>query len=195
MPLRKLWNSIRGTGSQPASSGNDVPNKRPTKPSNNAPEKRRILSAISGGPHAALCKKIKSLRAQKILEVGIGDGTRAAEVIRTLRAANPDGLIQYNVIDQFEMCGGEITLKAYHQQLRSIGVTPNLIPMPLPVGIQRIANTVGVVDLVLLDGVELTSQEAVLDPRVVSPATTVLRIDNGTWNFVQQVSEPNRRAA
>ncbi len=155
MPLLKLWNRLfgnsqstksakpnRGTGNGTGTSdGATRKLAKPTTPkqaastSNEnparlipaaAPAKRSVLDLVSGGPHASLCRMIKKSGAASVLEVGVGDGTRAIAVLSTLAKSQPDREIKYFAIDLFEMGDGVLTLKTFHQQIRSIDVKPNL---------------------------------------------------------------------
>ena len=116
--LLKLWNSIRGNSSPaPSKPGHsskqadrDEPKRKLAKPS----KPSRGVLGLGGGPHSALCKQLKRIQAASVLEIGVGDGTRAAAVLQTLQSNSE---IQYIAIDQFEMAGSELTLKHFHQQI------------------------------------------------------------------------------
>lgn len=201
MPLRKLWNSICGTQkTEPAEASptknpevRASPTNQKRQPKAQAP-KRGILNLVSKGPNAALCRHIKKLKASTVLEVGIGDGTRAEDIIQTLRSTDPNAKIHYSVIDQFEMNGGEVTLKDYHQNLRTIGVTPNLIPMPVEQGLHRVANTVGFIELIVLGEVDMTAVAPVLE-RITNESTVVLKSSEDGWQKIESHQNKNRKAA
>ena len=188
MSLRKLWNSLRGSSVQPDNPSEPRPSKAKTKPV----AKRGILDLVSSGPHAGLCRQIKKSSIRSVLEIGIGDGSRAQQIINVLEKSDAEGPIRYHVIDQFEMAGGSLSLKDYHKQLRNIGVKPNLIPMPTAAGIARFANTVGVVDLVILEGAELCDIQPQLQ-RILSPSAMVFQYDGENYQLVQ--SEQKQKAA
>ena len=137
---------------------------------------------------------IKKTAAGSVLEVGVGDGTRAAAVLRTLLKSRPDPAIRYIAIDQFELTDGPVTLKQFHQQIRAIGVKPSLIPMPTVQALTRVAHTFGSVDLVLLADAEIDAIDHVL-ARVTHPESLVLRFDGQSWQPLEQNSQGIRRAA
>ncbi len=159
-----------------------------------AVSKRSVFDLVSGGPHGPLCRMIKKTGAGSVLEVGVGDGTRAEAVLRTLLKSRPDPAIRYIAIDQFELAGGPVTLKQFHQQIRAIGVKPSLIPMPTVQGLTRVAHTFGSVDLVLLADAEIDAIDHVL-ARVTHPESLVLRFDGQTWQPLERQSQGIRRAA
>ena len=220
MPLVKLLKSIFcGTSSEnspstspsrdtPARAGDQTKQKlaQPTTPqplaapsevsaaSKPAASKRSVFDLVSGGPHGPLCRMIKKTGAGSVLEVGVGDGTRAEAVLSTLLKSRPDPAIRYIAIDQFELSDGPVTLKQFHQQIRAIGVKPSLIPLPIEQGLTRVAHTFGSVDLVLLAAGEIDAIDHVL-ARVTHPESLVLRFDGQTWQPLERKNQDLRRAA
>ncbi|QDT01918.1 hypothetical protein K227x_02870 [Rubripirellula lacrimiformis] len=182
---------------------------KPAKPA------RRPAFGIFGssGPHAALCKQIKSLPARTILEINVEDGTRAIAVLETLaanlpapapvadsesEAATTAPAIRYLVIDQFEMAGGQTTLKQFHQTLREAAIRPQVIPEPIDRGLVRVAHTYGAVDLILIaTPVDQWQNETIMKliDRVSHSGTTLMFRDGDAWKSYQQNTAPLRRAA
>lgn len=212
MPLLKLWNSLRGRSTQaqqtdlsptdsPVTSEPGVSNSaRSTSAKSEAGASRSRPKPVSqtkstgfglfrGGQHSGLKKLIKPLSAQTVLEIGVGDGSRALEVLQTLSKAGNDA--SYIGIDGFELAGS-VSLKEIHRTLRSGGVRPQLFPGPADLGIMRIAHTIGSVDLILVSaGPDHSQNDAVLSllSRICHPNTVVLMEQDETWS---RVSTPQR---
>jgi hypothetical protein len=93
-------------------------------------------------------------RAQKIVEIGIGTGQRAIRMIEVARLASPLQAIHYVGLDRFEdqpqSDGASLTLKAAHQLLRRDGVRVQLVPGPPSDSLERIANSLGKIDLLVV---------------------------------------------
>ena len=148
-----------------------------------AASKRSVFDFVSGGPHASLCKMIKKSGAKSVLEVGLGDGSRATAVLSTLAKSRPATDIKYIAIDLFEMGNAELTLKEFHQKIRTIDVKPNLIPMPCQQGLRRVAHTFGAIDVVLL----ATAEVDICDPliaRVTHASSLILHWDGQVWKQI-----------
>ncbi len=148
MPLLKLWNAIRGRSAkgQPADQG---PASEPqvTTQTTTSPRGSR-LGIFTSGPHAGLCKLLKSVSASSILEISVEDGSRAVAVLETITKNNKN--VRYLAIDQFEMAAGAVTLKQFHQTLRAKEFRPQVIPETMERGLIRVSHTIGTVDLVLI---------------------------------------------
>lgn len=196
MPLLKLWNSIRGrsTKEQPADQG---PASQPqvstkTKTSNRG----NRLGIFRSGPHAGLCKLVKSVSASSMLEISVDDGSRALAVLETIKKNNKN--VRYLAIDQFEMAGGAVTLKQFHQALRAKEFSPQLIPETVERGLIRVSHTIGTVDLVLIAAPQETWQSPQFLPllsRVTHQGTMVLyRDEQETWKKLSSPA-PKRQAA
>ncbi len=98
----------------------------------------------------AWSKLIGNLPVQSILDTNVGDGTRAVELL----AAIVDSHCQppkYVAIGMFEAAGEPLDVKTFHQKIRAAGGVPLVIPMPLVEGLKRVSQTIGTVDLVLID--------------------------------------------
>lgn len=195
MPLLKLWNSIRGrsTTRQTADDGHVTERAATPEPRKN---RGHGLGIFGGGPHAGICKQIRSASVNSVLEISVEDGSRALAVLQTVAKTNQD--FRYVAIDQFEMAGGPITLKQFHQTLRSRGFRPQVYPETVERGLIRVAHTIGTVDLVLIAAPIAswqTPQHLPLLSRVIHQGTLVLyRDEEETWTkFATETLQ--RRAA
>ena len=158
MSLRQLLSVFRGRSDRqtvspakvqaPATSspaGEAVASKRPRKPAR--------------GPHDSIVKTIEdtlraagfveSNAAATLLEIGVGDATRAVAIANHFRAAGTP--IRYVAIDQFEMGGGSMRLMDFHRTLRKADVRPHVYPETVSAGLTQIARTIGGVDVILVD--------------------------------------------
>ncbi len=207
MPLLKLWNSIRGRSAstepsnEPASAATRSPVAAEPRQSRSRATKGSRLGLFGGsGPHAPLRKLVKPLQAKTVLEISVGDGSRAIAVMQTLAnqpAVQPP--LRYVAIDQFEMVGGETSLKAFHQALRNEGIRPQVFPESINRGLIRVANTIGTVDLVVVAAKPMewqTPETLSLLTRVLHEQTVVLYQDEEAWErYAAIATNTIRRAA
>ncbi len=128
---------------------------------------------------------IKKSGASSVLEVGVGDGTRATAVLSSLMKSRPDAELKYIAVDLFEMADGHVTLKDFYRLIRTIDIKPNLIPMPFRPGLTRVAYTVGAVDLLLLADPHLDAADPIV-ARVTNPASLILQWDGQTWQKIDR---------
>jgi len=161
MPLRKLWNALRGTPSLAESTTLDAASpshgqvdakSQTVKPTADRIVTSRSSAEVHGakasrgllgfgrGPHEALCRSIKKNNApvHSVLEIGVEDGTRAVAVIEALAKGNPHHTIRYLALDQFELAGGPITLVQFHRDLRQSGIRPQIFPEDVRFGSHRV---------------------------------------------------------
>jgi hypothetical protein len=209
MPLLKIWNSLLGRSNNESSpAGGQAEATEPegcppstvqvAKPAGQKPKKksgRGILGLGNRGPHATLCKQLRSLQVSTVLEITVDDGTRAAAVLSTLGRQNQQ--IRYAAIDQFELSGGPITLKAFHQSLRAEDVRPQIFPDSIERGLVRVSSTIGAIDLVLIGAdLEVWQKPAVLAllPRILHPHSLVLYRSEEAW-IRYESAKPAARAA
>lgn len=165
------------------------------------PTKQRLNLFGGGNPHAPLCKMIRTTTAKTVVEIGVEDGSRAIAVMGTLMQNLPpapaadsacDGesatpalpAIRYVAVDQFEMAGGETTLKQFHRTLREAELRATVYPEPIDRAITRVAHTIGVVDLVLIataaEQWQTPANEALMK-RICHASTVVLYREGSDW--------------
>ena len=97
-----------------------------------------------------LYRTIRRQNVSSILEVGIGDATRAAKLIR-MAQRNSSAKVRYTGIDEFESNPScEISLKDCHQKLNSLEAKLQLVPGELFSSISRIANSHVRTDLLII---------------------------------------------
>jgi hypothetical protein len=94
-------------------------------------------------------------RAQKIVELSVGDGRRARQMIEMAQrqAALPTdvhyvGLDLFESRSEFSLPGG--SLKEVHQLLRGTGARVQLVPGNPPDALMRLANSLGKVDVLIV---------------------------------------------
>jgi len=196
MPLLKLWNLLRGRCRPIEKQQASLTPNRSKEPSRSSSKGPRLSIFGGGGPHSGLRKLVKPLTADTVLEVSVGDGSRAIEILRTLGNVQE---VRYIAIDQFEMVGGELTLKAFHQALRGEGIRPQVFPEPINRGLARVSHTVGAIDLIVMGleaGIWQNPETLSLLNRISHRETVILFQDDETWDrFDLQAATEGRRAA
>lgn len=143
----------------------------------------------------AWTKVVGSRIVHSILDIDVGDGSRAVELLEAIVDSNSPPP-KYVAIGLFELAGEKLTVRQFHQKVRAVGGQAIVIPLSLADGLRRLSQTMGTVDLVLLNG----HDNRVSDPVVVrllqrvAPANSlVLRSDSsGRW---QPMSAQSRKAA
>jgi hypothetical protein len=144
----------------------------------------RAILGFGRGPHDRLCRLVRQSHATSVLEIGVGDGSRAIAVAAELVRSGAGGSIRYAALDAFEMADGGITLKQFHRMMRRHGIRPRLFPSTLLAGLRRAANTIGAVDLVLISQQACSDQETDWNRllfRLTHSETVVLRQDDDGW--------------
>ena len=105
-------------------------------------------------PNRLIYRAICHHAVQKIVELGIGDGSRALHMIEMVRQHAPGVEIHYVGMDPFEgqssPGGSGISLKEAYQSLRATGAKVQLVPGNPSDGLVRMANSLGKVDLLIL---------------------------------------------
>ncbi len=114
---------------------------------------------------------------------GVGEMSHVAELLDAVVDGTTPGP-KYVAISQFELAGQGLTLQQFHKQIRLLGGSPIAIPMSLAEGLKRLSETIGTVDLILLDQDSRLTDPAYakLFKRVMRPTTRVFARDNkGQW--------------
>ena len=213
MSLRKLWNSIRGRS---------VDNDQATKTHQNASPRsaqqpsdsttghstksvkassRGILSFASRSPEVVLAKMLAAKPVRSVLEVGVGDGSRASTVLDLLQKKNPGQKLRYCAIDQFEMGDGPLTMRDFNSLLRGQGISPQIFPHETQQGLLRVLHTVGLVDAIILgEDSEKCCQTETIDVlrRVCHNETRLFFFRDGMWRPFEEIrpeSQPARNVA
>ena len=205
MPLLKLWNSLRGrsTNAQTLESV-ETENADPSlksKPSirvatGSKSAARATFGLFGGGTSGTLRKRLKSISANSVLEIGVDDGARAIAVMDAVSKTSP--ATRYVAIDEFEMAGG-VNLKQFHQTLRNHGIRPQMFPGCVERGLMQVAHTIGAIDLILISNPDAVDSNPVaigLLERISHCGTTILALEDDAWNPRQvSSSDATRRAA
>jgi len=153
---------------------------------------------------SGLCKLLSPLKVASLLEIGVGDGSRAIAVVSAIQKNNPDSSLRYCAIDSFEMSDAPendeaaISLVQFHQRLRSEGISPQIFPGSLDQELLRLCHTVGRVDVVLVsENAQRWQNPTTLRnlQRVCHDTTVVFHRDAGTWKRYQTESTETRKAA
>ena len=128
-----------------------------------------------------LFRAIKRQAPVRIVEFGVGDGTRAKRMLQ-LAQRFQSAPIQYAGIDLFEADESRpylrISLKQAYRDLLQLGVRPRLIPGDLVSAVTRSANALGDTDLLVVDGMHADADLAGIwyfVPRMLSPQALVAR--------------------
>lgn len=205
MPLLKLWNALLGRAAGEAAEVEPPVSEPPASPAaavaarpsvTAKPAASKGFSLFGGNPHAGLCKLVAASGAQTVLEVGVGDGSRAIAVVQTL--AKQGITPRYCGIDEFELSGASLGLKDFHRNLRAAGIRAQIFPESVDRGLVKFLHTIGRADLVLLS----RPGEWVEEPRighllrrVSHPGSTILVFRNDAWSRLELPGEAMQRAA
>ncbi|TWU42831.1 hypothetical protein [Novipirellula artificiosorum] len=216
MSLLKLWNSLCGRSSeakkQPLDGGPDeksqsaastaqgTPERAASEKLDPKPSRSRFGLNIGSGRNSdsGLCKLLKPLEINTLLEVGVGDGARAVAIVSSLQRSRPDAKLRYAAIDQFELGEGAVTLMQFHKRVRAEGISPQIFPDAVDQGLMRLSHTIGRVDVVVMG---LSAEKWQTPPtlgmlrRVCHEKTSIFYSDDGTWKSYQLVSDRVRKAA
>jgi hypothetical protein len=100
-----------------------------------------------------LCRAVSRLKAKRILEVGVQQGTRADRLLQVARCFHERNAIHYVGIDLFETRPVEqpgLTLKQAHQRLRPLAGKIHLLPGDPFSAFERVVNHMAATDLVVV---------------------------------------------
>lgn len=133
----------------------------------------------------ALYKAIKKNKFRSIIEIGMGDGQRALNMIRTAKRFSLTPSIRYTGVDLFDARenGSPLPLIEMHRKLKTEDLKTQLVPGELASSIARIANSHVRTDMIVIsagfDEAELDSSWFFL-PRMLHSTSNV---------FIQRDSE------
>ena len=126
-------------------------------------------------------RTVRKLKVRKILEIGIGDGQRALNLISLAQRYQPETKIHYVGIDLFESRPADsalgLPLKEAYCRLRTAGARTNLVPGDPNEAIPRVANSLPGFELVLFTAdrpLEAYGRALFFLPRMLSSGATVL---------------------
>lgn len=129
----------------------------------------------------SLYRLLRRQSVSSIVEIGIGRGTRVANLIAVLRRFHPGTELRYTGIDLFEArpanCPG-LTLKEAHKQLKPLAERVQLAPGDAYMGLARLANTLPNTDLLLISAGQDPASLArawTFVPRMLHPGSLVFR--------------------
>lgn len=142
----------------------------------------------------AWTKLIGPRTVRSILDLNLGDGSRAVELLESIADSDRQPP-KYIAIGLFELAGDGLTVCQFHRKIRLAGGQPVAIPMPLGEGLRRLSQSIGKVDLLLLEGADPQWSDPAVTrwlQRIVTAETLILRRDAGRW---RSASETSRKAA
>lgn len=145
-----------------------------------------------------LRKLTRDLSVSKVLEIFLADGERTCAALQTVAGERPLAEIDYTAIDPFRDRPGE-SLRIFHQTVRNRHAQVRVLPGTMAEGLQRVARTVGTVDLVLIGAPETQWADPAcllrLD-RVCHERTRVLVHDGQRWHrYERGTDRVSRKAA
>ena len=200
MPLRKLWNSLRRIQvvSGESLTDRDGVEQRVVKLESNGrcqtPVSRSSKRSSRPGSDY-LCRTLVELSPATILEIGVGDGHRTVDFLTGIQETGLS--VRYVAIDQFELAGGNLSLRNFHQMLRSLSVRPHLFPEPIINGLTRFLHTIGSADVILIsENVAEENRQQVMHllSRISNQRTTILQLQDAHWVKIA-VEQSTARAA
>ncbi len=118
---------------------------------------------------------VEATAASRILELGLGEGDRARELIQAACRAQEAGAVNYQAVDLFEAGQGQPLREAY-RRLRATGVTVRLIPAAPGEPLRSFANTVSNVDLLIVSAEWYQAASPLVwffVPRMLHPASRI----------------------
>lgn len=205
MPLRKLWNSIRGSqktsdnsrfetatsvesdlSDQSLSSTSQVDTSVPIDlghhGSKSAEKGQTRKSTKMSREDKRLCSRLASQEFSTILEISVDNSARSVSILETITQGKSDTDLRYLAIDQFELGGSALTLRGFHKQLREVRVKAQLLPMTVEAGLERVLRTIGQVDVILWSSEDSPSDQAArLLGRISRPDTLLFSIAGKHW--------------
>ena len=127
-------------------------------------------------------REIRRLKARKVVELGLGTGQRAVQIIEVLKEFHEVRDIHYTGVDLFEARtaadGPGISLREAHCLLKATGARIQLVPGTVGEALSRIANGISQVDVLVISGripPEQLTQAWFFLPRMIHAQTQVFQ--------------------
>ncbi len=125
--------------------------------------------------YKTVCKQ----RVSSIVEIGLGDGARASNLIRLAQTYSGSADVRYTGVDMFEgrNDGNALALRTAYKDLNALGAKVRLVPGELATAVPSIANAHVRTDLIVISG---NYDPASIDscwfyvPRMLHAGSTVL---------------------
>ena len=164
-----------------------------------------LLTLCSPKCDRALYRSVRRMRPRKIVELGVGNTSRANRLLRLAARYRPDETIEYTGIDLFETGPPDesISLKLAHHRLSQTGASVRLVPGDLPSGLARTANMLAQTDLLVIDSnhsEDDLKQAWFYVPRMIHQNTMVAQyqlLDGAlklSWRAPQEIEQSQRAA-
>ena len=153
---------------------------------------------LSRGEYEPLARLLQKADVRRVLELGVGDGSRTAAIMAALGSTSENGNRVHVVIDQFELTGGPIALKDFHALMRGLPLRPFIIPEPFDRGLTTVAHRLGSMEAVVVDPMIDSDLFKTLTPglkKIVRSDAIILRQVGGRWTQVQLEEPACRQAA
>ncbi|MGE0537827.1 MAG: hypothetical protein AB7O68_22875 [Pirellulales bacterium] len=129
-----------------------------------------------------LYRAIRRTRAKKLLELGVGNGSRASRLIATAANFGPAHDVRYVGVDLFETRPADaaegIPLKEAYRRLKATGATVQLLPGNPFTALARSANALGAMDLIVIaadQDADSLERAWFYVPRLLGASTRVFR--------------------
>lgn len=128
----------------------------------------------------AVYSAIRSGKFRSIIEIGLGDGSRAEKLIQVANKFAVTGTIRYTGVDLFEAreeAQSKLSYREMHKRLSNMEAKVQLVPGDLASAITRIANSHVRTDLILISAghdAEALAESWMYFPRMLHAGSTVL---------------------
>jgi hypothetical protein len=135
-------------------------------------------------PDRALYSALAQRPLRRILEIGLGDGSRALQIIKQARKRRRGAEVHYIGVDLFELrprAETRLTLKSAYRLLRAAGARVKLVPGDPLSALARTANSINRLDTVII-GTDVDVQSLARAwfylPRMLATGAVVFWADN-----------------
>ena len=151
-----------------------------------------------------LYRGVTRTKPRRIVELGVGDASRASRLLRLAARYHPGTTIEYTGIDLFEARpqGESLSLKQAYRHLSRTGASVRLVPGDVAPALARTANVLTETDLVVIDATDDDLAKAwFYVPRMLHDKTVIARYElrgqqkDLVWLNPRDVCGQARRAA